>query len=241
MKIVAAICIGFVVGLLSFVTVPAQEIPKEIKGGILNGKATNLPSPEYPAEAKAAGVEGTVLVEVVIDESGTVISAAAVPEVVKTRAAGGVGERDSAAAETLLRQAAEKAAQGARFPPTLLNGIPVKVSGTVVYHFMLDESKTRPVNGGVITGKATTLPKPEYPAAARAVRAGGTVVVHVIVDENGDVTAAAAVSGHPLLRAAAVEAAKAAKFAPTCLAGECVKVSGMVVYNFVPPKKEETN
>lgn len=90
------------------------------------------------------------------------------------------------------------------------------------------------ISGGVLNGKATSLPKPAYPLAARAVRASGTVSVQVLIDENGNVISASAVSGHALLKAAAVKAARGAKFSPTRLSGYPVKVSGIVVYNFVP-------
>jgi protein TonB len=90
------------------------------------------------------------------------------------------------------------------------------------------------ISGGVLNGKAVNLPKPAYPAAARAVRASGSVAVQVLIDESGQVIAANAVSGHPLLRAASVEAAKAARFGPTLLMGKPVKVSGVITYNFVP-------
>ena len=90
------------------------------------------------------------------------------------------------------------------------------------------------ISGGVINSKATNLVKPPYPAAAKAVRAAGAVNVQVIVDEKGNVILANAVSGHPLLRAAAVSAARASKFSPTLLSGKAVKVSGVIVYNFVP-------
>jgi len=43
------------------------------------------------------------------------------------------------------------------------------------------------------------------------------------------------VSGHPLLRAAAVAAARGARFSPTKLSGQPVKVSGVITYNFVAP------
>lgn len=90
------------------------------------------------------------------------------------------------------------------------------------------------ISGGVLNGKATSLPKPPYPPAARAVRAAGAVSVQVLIDENGNVVSASAVSGHPLLRAAAVQAARGAKFSPTKLSGQPVKVSGVITYNFVP-------
>lgn len=88
------------------------------------------------------------------------------------------------------------------------------------------------VKGGILNGKATTLPIPEYPEIARQAGASGTVVVEVLLDEAGNVSSATAVSGHPLLRAAAVKAAREARFAPTRLSGQPVKVSGVVTYTF---------
>lgn len=90
-----------------------------------------------------------------------------------------------------------------------------------------------PVSGGVLNGKAVNLVTPTYPAIARAAHASGSVTVQVLIDESGNVTSAHAVSGHPLLQSAAVNAAKASKFRPTTLSGQPVKVSGTIVYNFV--------
>jgi TonB family protein len=56
----------------------------------------------------------------------------------------------------------------------------------------------------------------------------------VLIDENGNVISASAASGNPLLRAAAVAAARGAKFSPTKLSGQPVKVQGIITYNFVP-------
>jgi TonB family protein len=94
-------------------------------------------------------------------------------------------------------------------------------------------SHTNP--GAVLNGKAISLPQPLYPPIARAAHASGTVVVQVVVDENGNVISAKAISGHPLLQAAAVEAAKQAKFSPTKLMGQPVKVSGVLQYRFAAP------
>ena len=91
----------------------------------------------------------------------------------------------------------------------------------------------RTISGGVLNGKAINKPQPPYPPVAKAARAQGIVVVQVTVDETGSVTSAKAVTGHPLLQAAAVAAAKQAKFSPTLLSGEPVKVSGVLTYNFV--------
>ena len=94
------------------------------------------------------------------------------------------------------------------------------------------EPKT--ISGGVVNGKAISLPQPPYPPAARAVRASGTVTVQVLIDVDGHVLSANAISGHPLLRSAAVAAARTAIFTPMILGGENVKVSGIITYNFVP-------
>ena len=88
------------------------------------------------------------------------------------------------------------------------------------------------VSGGALNGKAITLPLPEYPAIARAAKASGSVTVQVTIDEDGNVVSARSVSGHPLLQAAAVTAARQAKFSPTKLNGQAVKVNGVLVYTF---------
>ena len=90
------------------------------------------------------------------------------------------------------------------------------------------------ISGGVLNGKAVSLPKPAYPPAARAVRASGAVQVQVLIDEEGRVVSATAAGGHPLLQQAAVAAARQARFSPTLLSGQPVKVSGIITYNFVP-------
>jgi TonB family protein len=59
------------------------------------------------------------------------------------------------------------------------------------------------------------------------------VEVQVLVDFDGTVVAATAISGHPLLQAAAVNAARKARFTPMMQDGEPVKVVGVIQYNFV--------
>ncbi|MDQ3797826.1 MAG: energy transducer TonB [Acidobacteriota bacterium] len=95
------------------------------------------------------------------------------------------------------------------------------------------KEKPRMVTGGVVNGKATNLVKPQFSAAAKAVKASGTVNVQVVIDEKGNVISASAASGHQLLRKSAEDAARASKFTPTFLTGQPVKVTGVIVYNFV--------
>ncbi|MBV9209904.1 MAG: TonB family protein [Acidobacteria bacterium] len=98
---------------------PAQ--PTLIKKSVLlNSEAKSLPKPVYPQIAKAAHIQGIVNVQITIDESGRVISA---------RATSG---------NPALYAAAVQAAYQARFTPTILNSVPVKVSGMINYNFRLD-------------------------------------------------------------------------------------------------------
>jgi TonB family protein len=87
----------------------------------------------------------------------------------------------------------------------------------------------------ILNGAATYLPKPDYPQEAKDACADGAVNVEVSIDENGDVISAEAVAGDEFLRVPAVEAAKKAKFRQ--VAEMPVKISGIVVYNFVSDKK----
>lgn len=85
---------------------------------------------------------------------------------------------------------------------------------------------------GITRPKALFLGKPPYPAAARAVRASGTVEVKITVDEQGNVISAQAVTGHPLLRKAADDAAFESKFVPASDSGKPIKFIGNIVFNF---------
>jgi TonB family protein len=93
-----------------------ERAPAE--GGFMNGKAVDLPKAVYPEEARKSRASGNVQVQVLVDETGKVISAKAIfgPEA--------------------LRDAAVKAAMRAKFKPTLIGGAPVKVSGILTYDFV---------------------------------------------------------------------------------------------------------
>lgn len=90
-----------------------------IAGGVLNGYAISKPAPAYPEEAKRERAQGTVVVHITVDETGRVIDAAAI------------------CGHPLLYEASVRAARQARFTPTLLSGVPVKVTGTITYNYNL--------------------------------------------------------------------------------------------------------
>jgi TonB family protein len=94
----------------------------------------------------------------------------------------------------------------------------------------------KPVSGGVLNGKAISLPAPTYPELARRMRTSGLVEVEVVVDENGKVISARALAGPTSLRDVAVQAAYRARFSPTKLSGQPMKITGRINYNFTVPQ-----
>src|ERR1051326_4397136 len=85
----------------------------------LNGKALSLPRPDYPDEARIRHLSGNVVVKVEINETGGVINAV-----------------DMCGGPPYLSQSSVAAARKARFSPTLLHGVPVKVNGIIQYRFV---------------------------------------------------------------------------------------------------------
>lgn len=90
----------------------------------------------------------------------------------------------------------------------------------------------KPVSGGVLNGNALSLPAPSYPETAKRLRVSGLVTVEVVIDEVGKVISAVASGGPASLRDVAVQAALKARFSPTKLSGQPVKVSGLINYKF---------
>ena len=99
-------------------TVP-KPTTQTVATRILVSRATSLPQPPYPQIAKQAGIQGSVNVQILVDESGKVISAHAI------------------SGSAMLTHAAEDAAKRARFTPTILNDQAVKVQGVIIYNFIL--------------------------------------------------------------------------------------------------------
>ena len=85
----------------------------------------------------------------------------------------------------------------------------------------------------ILNGSAIVKPAPPYPHLAKVTRVSGVVAVQILIDEQGRVVSAQPSSGHPMLRQAAMQAAFQARFSPTSLNGQPVKVSGVITYNFV--------
>jgi protein TonB len=115
---------GPMVDVSTMGTPPVSDPPKAkpiLSKGVITGLALSKPNPPYPPLALRARAQGVVSVQILVDESGKVISARAV------------------SGHPLLRQASEQAAMRTRFSPTKLSGVPVKVTGTITFNFTLDQ------------------------------------------------------------------------------------------------------
>ena len=88
-------------------------------GSVLQGKAISRIEPEYPQAAKRARISGAVVIEVTVDGNGKVL------------------EARSLCGPDILAEAAVRAAHKWQFTPTLLNGNPVVVKGTITFNFNL--------------------------------------------------------------------------------------------------------
>jgi len=101
------------------VPVSVKPTTERLPSTVLVSKAISLPQPPYPPMARQIRLAGAVSVQILVDESGRVVAAHAV------------------SGHPFLTKSAEEAAQRARFTPTMLSGVPVKVQGVITYNFVL--------------------------------------------------------------------------------------------------------
>jgi TonB family protein len=201
-------------------------------------KLLNIPDYVISDEARAAGIDGILKVALTLDKTGSVkqvrfLAGPAWP----------CGSRPPALIEK-VRDSVRDNLLLAKFTPMTKNGearqadiyLDFKIGRAYDDAVKKREAASRPatVEAGVINGKALALYPPRYPPAARLHGVSGTVAVWVLIDEQGNVSRAGAMSGHPTLHDAARDAACRARFSPTSVDGQAVQVSGMVTYNFVP-------
>jgi TonB family protein len=208
-----------------------------------------LSMPEYviPPEAEKAGITGSVSVIVWVQKDGTV------DRVDFWSGPSWPCSGDMKGLVDDVRNGVMENFKKARFSPALRSGEPIDGSTGLrmlvgaAYTLVKEKSKqkdsatgnafvdsTSPLAGPVINGKAISLPKPEYPGGFNNDKPRGTVEVEVLVGEDGSVLIAGATGGDPRLQKPARKAACKARFSPTLLSGQPVKVSGRITYNFVP-------
>jgi TonB family protein len=156
---------------------------------------------------------------------------------------------------TISRKAVEQLPKGTTFsgllkiepnvrPEALAAGFQLDGASGSENTFIIDGAevtnlRTGAVGGRAISGQAVAVAEPVYPASAKTAKALGPVEVEIIIDREGLVANAKAVSGDETLRPAAEAAAMLSKFRPTVVNGIAVRVRGTIRYDFKSPDKVE--
>ena len=203
----------------------AAQAPVRISGGVMAGSLMRQVAPIYPEAARAAGVQGAVVLHAVIDPEGRVDSLEVVsgPEI--------------------LREAALKAVWYWRYRPYQLNGQPIAVDTTVKVKFSLDDPQPagppgggtptpagRPprgpvrISGGVMAGLVLTKVTPVIPEPARSAKVSGLVVLYAVIGIDGRVKSLSVLSGPEILRQPVVDAVSQWTYRPYILNEEPTEV-----------------
>jgi hypothetical protein len=95
-----------------------KKQPKTISGGVVNGKAIDLVVPIYPQAALITGTYGQIVVKVLIDIDGKVLTA------------------DVITGNPLLRNSCAVAAKQSKFSPVQISGEFVRIHGFILYNFL---------------------------------------------------------------------------------------------------------
>jgi TonB family protein len=195
---------------------------------VLQVQPISAPTPAFPEEARNETYGESVRMTIDVDKSGKVKAVRAFGPLTPCS-----NLKDPAV--EAIRKAAIAAAKETVFAPVLEKGKPTDATLTIAYPLRpkkTSEGTGKIVSGGVLNGKALSLPRPNLPSSAIMNRVTGAVAVEIWIGEDGSVLSAGAVSGHPVLIPAAVEAACLARFEPVTLSGQRVKVRGVLTYNF---------
>jgi TonB family protein len=227
--------------LISFaMAATAQDSAPEATHVISNATASSSlvkrVNPDYPPLARQARIQGTVIMKVIIDESGDIQSL------------------QLSSGHPMLAPAAIVAVKQWKYQPFLVDGVPVKVETTVQVNFTLaDNKQASPDNSLPILGPPppatpetprTRVPEgpmralrveridPVYPTEASQIRLQGQVILSVQINTSGEVDGVRLISGHPMLSPPAIEAVKQWTYKPYLLNGNPVAVETIVSLNF---------
>jgi TonB family protein len=211
-----------------------------------DGMVVKKAPPEYPALARKARLEGTVLIMVKVSKTGD------------------VEDIQLISGHPILATAAVAAVKQWKYRPYLMQDLPVPFETRVSLSFVLPpESGTQSnisggvppgqsagtadiggtegvvpgqwvrVSAGVESGMIVKKVQPVYPQNAKHAHIQGIVTLNAQIDKQGDVVKLDLISGHPELVTAAMDAVKQWKYRPFLLNGEPRDVETQVQVSFV--------
>lgn len=156
---------------------------------------------DYPAEAKAKGIEGSVVLEVSIDEQGAVNDVQVIS---------GPAELVPSAIAAVKQWKAKPYVVDGKATPLKIK-LPLKFSLTnQMLELPREEAEHRLVKPV----------RPEYPPLARQAHSEGEVILRALIGTDGKVKEVEVVSGPPLLRQSAIDAVKQWEYKPAEVNGQ---------------------
>jgi len=252
---------GGTVKAVSYTPAAVQEGPVRVSAGVMAGQLVSRGFPVYPEEAKADGVQGSVVLKAVISKEGTVtnLQVESGPE--------------------QLRASAIDAVRQWVYKPYLLNGNPTEVdtSITVNYHLgdvsagasrwagaassasasssaagtssspgassstsssnwsgtpWTTDSGRSGVPAGVMAGQLVSRPDPVYPPEAKEKRIQGAVVLKALISKDGTIKNLQVLSGPDELTGSAIDAVRQWTYKPYLLNGQPTEVETTITVNY---------
>ncbi len=92
------------------------------------------------------------------------------------------------------------------------------------------------VSSGMMASNLISSPLPTYPTLAKLTHTEGQVILQAVISRDGTVSATHVLSGHHLLRGAAVDAVRRWRYRPYLMDGHAVDVATVVTVDFHPPR-----
>jgi TonB family protein len=216
---------------------PPPTGPVRVSPGIMSGAAIHKINPIYPPDAKAAHIQGSVVLNAIIGKDGSVENLQVI------------------SGPPALAGSAIDAVKQWKYDPYLLNGQPVEIETTITVNFTLPDSPnpqgqgttTQPdatvseyngvplkkIGNGVSAPMVIYQVEPQFSQEASQAKFMGVVLLNLIVDQDGLPQNVHVVRGVGMgLDEKAVEAVRQYKFKPAMENGSPVPVSINVEVNF---------
>lgn len=187
---------------------------------------------DYPIEAEDKGLQGRVVVNLTVSETGDVENV----EVVS--------------GDPVLARSAVDAAKKWKFKPFIKNGKPIQVKTKIPFDFAFSDKITdkKPpsagnasdaqsperiqISQGIAQGMLIHKVQPAYPLWARANHVQGTVLLQAVIGKDGQIADLKPLSGPQELIPAAVGAVQQWRYRPYLLAGQPIEVMTKITVIF---------
>jgi TonB family protein len=204
---------------LTFVVADGQEAAPKVGAKVQAAILIKRVEPEYPNDAKAAGIQGTVRFTALIGKDGT------------------LRNLQLLSGHPMLVQAATDAVKQWVYQPTSIDGEAIEVQTQIEVNFRLEAPATPAgvyrIGNGVSAPRVASKREPEYAEAARIARLEGTVVVSLVVGDDGAPKNVRVLKSVGLgLDEKAADAVSAWRFTPGQKEGNPVPVMASIEVNF---------